>query len=197
MDSTYSERDFWQQRYASGLDSGPGSGGPEAAWKVEQILRACAGRKIRTILDLGCGDGALGRAVMAGLPEATCLGIDQAPAAVDLCRAAAPEGAEYQEGDLCSPGLPRADLVLCLDVLFHLQSQDRHDAAVAAICGAFRSLAIIAAWNDRIVDLYGGTFAAHTIYRPLVLPEGVRAASTDLPMVPQKTLHVLTRPRRR
>ena len=196
MDSSYDERAWWDARYARGGTSGAGSAGPEAAWKVEQLLRACQGRKIRTILDLGCGDGAVGRAVMAGLPGASYLGIDQAPSAVALCQAAAPEVAEYREGDLCAPGLPRADLVLCLDVLFHLQGQERHDAAVAAICGAFRSLAVIAAWNERIVERYGDRFAAHTAYRPLVLPPGVRCASMDLPMLPEKTLYVLTRARR-
>ena len=132
---------------------------------------------------------------MAGLPGASYLGIDQASSAVALCRAATPAGAEYREGDLCAPGLPRADLVLCLDVLFHLQGQERHDVAVAAVCGAFRSLAVIAAWNERIVACYGDRFAAHTAYRPLVLSPGVRCASIDLPMTPGKTLYVLTRAR--
>ena len=195
MDSSYDERAFWDARYARGGTSGAGSVGPEAAWKVEQILRACVGRSIRTILDLGCGDGAVGRAVLAGLPGASYLGIDQAPSAVALCRAAAPAGVEYREGDLCAPGPPRADLVLCLDVLFHLQGQDRHDAAVAAICAAFQSVAVVAAWNPRIVDLYGDRFAAHTAFRPLVLPPDVTGDAIELPMLPEKTLHVLTRAR--
>jgi len=196
MDETYDERAYWTERYASSRTSGPGSAGAEAEWKVARILGACKRRRIRTILDLGCGDGAVGRAVFAGLPGATYLGVDLAPSAVKLCRAQAPDGAEYIEGDICAPGLPRADLVLCLDVLFHLQTQGRHDAAVAATCHAFRSLAIVAAWNDGIVDLYHGTFAAHTAYRPLVLPDQVSATSTPLPLVPEKTLHFLRRRRR-
>jgi len=195
MDDSYDERAWWDARYARGGTSGAGSAGAEADWKVEQILRACEGHCIATVLDLGCGDGAVGRAVLAGLPGASYLGIDQAPSAIRLCQALAPAGAEYREADICSSGLPQADLVLCLDVLFHLQGQARHHAAVAAICGAFRSLAAIAAWNERIVERYRGRFAAHTAYRPLVLPPGVRCVSTDLPMVREKTLHVVTRVR--
>jgi len=123
------------------------------------------------------------------------LGVDQAPAALEQARRIALPGMEYAEGDLTAADLPPADLVLCLDVLFHLQGQERHDAAVAAVCGAFRSLAVIAAWNGRIVERYGDRFAAHTAYRPLVLPAGVRGSSTDLPMLPEKTLYVLTRAR--
>ena len=195
MDDSYDERSWWDARYAMGGTSGAGSAGAEAAWKVEQILRACEGYRIGSILDLGCGDGVVGRAVLEGLPGASYLGIDQAPSAVALCRAQAPAGAEYREGDLCAPGLPRADLVLCLDVLFHLQGQARHDAAFAAICAAFRSLAVVAAWNEHIIERYQGRFAAHTAYRPLVLPPAMRCVSTDLPMVPEKTLHVVTRAR--
>lgn len=202
MDESYDERAYWDERYVRGLTSGPGSAGAEAAWKVDQILQACRGREIRSILDLGCGDGAIGRAVMAGLPGARYLGVDQAPSAVAHCRALAPEGAVYSEGDICAPptaedGIsplsPRYDLVLCLDVLFHLQGQARHDAAVATICGLLGQVAVVAAWNEGIVQLYRGKFAPHTAFRPLVLPPGVRGVATDLPMVPEKTLHVLTR----
>lgn len=198
MESTYSERDFWQQRYASGLDSGPGSGGAEAAWKVDQIVKSCQRRKIESILDLGCGDGRLGRAVVERLPGASYLGIDQAPAALEQARRVALPGMEYQVADLTAAELPQADLVLCLDVLFHLSSDERHAAAIAKVTGAAKKLAVFAAWNEGIVERYKGEFAAHTVFRPFTVDDqAVKVEETPLPMVPQKSLFVLTRPRRR
>jgi SAM-dependent methyltransferase len=198
MESTYSERDFWQQRYASGLDSGPGSGGAEAEWKVEQIIRACGRRRIESILDLGCGDGRLGRAVVERLPGASYLGIDQAPAALEQARRVALPGMEYQVADLTAAELPQADLVLCLDVLFHLSSDERHAAAIAKVAGAAKKLAIFAAWNEGIVELYRCEFAPHTVFRPFAVDDpAVKVEETPLPMVPQKSLFLLTRPRRR
>jgi len=198
MDTTYNELRFWQQRYASGLDSGPGSGGAEAAWKVEQIVQACKRRRIESILDLGCGDGRVGRAVVERIPGATYLGIDQAPAALEQARKVALPEMAYGEFDLTVAELPQADLVLCLDVLFHLSSAERHAAAIAKVVAAFRRVAIVAAWNPGIVDLYRGEFAPHTIYRPFAVADStVRVDELALPMVPQKSLYVLTRPRRR
>jgi SAM-dependent methyltransferase len=198
MDSSYSEREFWERRYSSGLDSGPGSGGEEAAWKVEQVAAACKRKKVGSVLDLGCGDGRLGRAVVDRLPGASYLGIDQAPAALEQARKVAAPGMEYAEGDLTAADLPPADLVLCLDVLFHLESAERHAAAIASICRFFRRLAIVAAWNEGIVDLYRGEFAPHTVYRPFVVADpSVKVEEIRLPMVPQKSLFILTRPRRK
>jgi 2-polyprenyl-3-methyl-5-hydroxy-6-metoxy-1,4-benzoquinol methylase len=204
MDSSYSERDFWNTRYARGSTSGAGSAGPEAQWKVEQIIRACGRRRIETVLDLGCGDGRLGRAVVDRLPGVSYLGVDQAPAALELARQVAAAGMEYAQGDLTEGAeapeseLHQADLVLCLDVLFHLESAERHAAAIASICRFFRRLAIVAAWNPAIVDLYKGEFAGHTVYRPFVVADpSVKVEEIQLPMVPQKSLYVLTRPRRR
>ena len=204
MDPTYSERDYWEARYRAGLDSGPGSGGAEAEWKVEQIVKACRRKKIETVLDLGCGDGRVGRAVVERLPGISYLGVDQAPAALELARRIALPGMEYAEGDLTEgAGAPAselhpADLVLCLDVLFHLESAERHEQAIAAICRFFRRVAIVAAWNPAIVDLYEGEFAPHTVYRPFAVADpSVKVEEIRLPMVPQKSLFILTRPRRK
>lgn len=139
----------------------------------------------------------IGRAVLARLPGAQYLGVDLSPTVVEACQASAPEGADYAVGDLCDlpPGSQhiQSDLVLCLDVLFHLRSQERHDAAVNVVTRCTGQVAVIAAWNERIIERYQGHFAAHTAYRPLVLPHGMRCGSTHLPMAPEKTLHILTR----
>ena len=191
---SYDEREFWDSRYRNGLTSGPGSAGAEAAWKVAQVVALAKAHKCRTVLDLGHGDGELARAFMAELPRASYRGVDIAPSAIDVAHAKAAPRMSFEVADFTAQDFDaQADLVVCLDVLFHLSTQDKHDAAVVAICRSFRKVAVVAAWNEGIVAEYGGKFCAHTFFRPFVAPPGIRVTETTVPGLPVKTLFVLTR----
>ncbi len=67
---------------------------PETEELVEMVLESIRqgttqGMRIK-ILDVGCGSGAIGLALLRALPEAVCTGIDPSPAAIELasCNAA-------------------------------------------------------------------------------------------------------------
>lgn len=187
----YDPRAFWEKRYAAGGTSGAGSAGAEAAWKIERIVAAAKAHDARSVLDLGHGDGVIARAVMHALPGATYRGIDLSPTAVARCRRAAP-GLSFSVGDLLTTPLPRADLVICADVLFHLPTPEAHDRATAVIVAAARKVAVVAAWNEGIVRQYGGRFADHTFFRPFRPPAGLAVSAEILPMTPSKTLFTIT-----
>ncbi len=61
---------------------------PETEELVEMVLESiCQGTTQGTrisILDVGCGSGAIGLALLRALPEAVCTGIDPSPAAIEL-----------------------------------------------------------------------------------------------------------------
>ena len=48
-----------------------------------------------------------------------------------------------QPFDIADVETPPADLVLCLDVLFHQASQARHDAVLAKVCSTFTKMAMV------------------------------------------------------
>jgi predicted O-methyltransferase YrrM len=102
---------YWDRRYATGGTSGAGSRGAEAEEKVRLVQRVIDEHGVRSVLDLGCGDGY----VASRLRVAEYVGYDPAPSALALCRAAMPGRAFVGE-------LPAGpfDLVLSLDVMFHL-----------------------------------------------------------------------------
>jgi SAM-dependent methyltransferase len=194
MDSTYSAKDYWNIRYGMGLDSGYGSYGDEGKWKVAQVIDLAKKHKVRSILDCGCGDGTIAKAVKAGLTKGVKYnGFDISTAAIQRLSENVPDKMEFKCGDFTLGGAPQADLVMCLDVFFHLESQEQHDRATKVICESFKKVAVVTAWNEGIVKQYGGKFASHTAYRPFVVPEGIKVESLPVPGCPSKTFFILTR----
>jgi SAM-dependent methyltransferase len=188
----YREADFWEDRYQSGGNSGAGSRGEEADWKIARIAERVASHGVRSILDLGSGDGYVARRLMERLPpDVSYLGIDIAPSAVNLAASQALSNMRFEVADFTGGFQGSADLVLCMDVLFHLSTPEKQQAAIDAICRSFRKLAVVAAWNEGIVEEYRGRFAAHTFYRPFQVPDGISAEGTPIPACPSKTLYVL------
>jgi SAM-dependent methyltransferase len=70
---------IWQEsNVAEAFLEGVRGGLPLAAFQIELIVRLArqALPKVERILDLGCGDGVIGRAVLANYPQASCAFLD-------------------------------------------------------------------------------------------------------------------------
>lgn len=82
------------------------------------------GFRVQRILDVGCGNGALGRALLALYPAAELVGVDRDPAAVAVARESIRLGVKhvaYQIGDIEQAVPPGPfDVVLANVVLSHL-----------------------------------------------------------------------------
>ena len=188
----YSERSFWDRRYREGGNSGAGSRGQEAIWKAEKVVRIARRDRIHSILDFGSGDGHVARAVVRGLPGSVSYrGVDISPTTVLAASKGAPGNMTFEVADITEQFEGSADMVLCLDVLFHLSTAEKHRAAIDVICRSFRSVAIVAAWNESILQEYGGKFADHTFFRPFEVPDGIEVFARVIPSCPSKTLYVL------
>ena len=91
----------------------------------------------RTVLDVGCGQGSLLEMLIPLKPEAQYVGIDFAAKALDVARQRAPQ-AEFVVHDLMAPPLKRQfDLVLCTDVVEHIEDDAHAIANVAAMTGRY------------------------------------------------------------
>jgi hypothetical protein len=112
---TFSSSTYWESRYRGGGVSGAGSLGRLARFKAGVINRFIRDNAIDSLIDLGCGDGSQ----LALLdPPRDYVGVDVAPAALARCAARFPNRrfVPYE----ISGSLPRADLTLSLDVIYHL-----------------------------------------------------------------------------
>jgi len=112
---------YWRERYRKGNTSGTGSYGRLAAFKAEVINGLLRELDIASVIEFGCGDGHnLG---MIEYPE--YLGLDIAPTAIVLCaeRYAADPGKSfflYHPVAFANKSFLAADMVVCLDVLYHI-----------------------------------------------------------------------------
>lgn len=104
--------------------SGPGSD-PKSSTIYQNILQEIlndAARKIRSVVDIGCGDWTLTSQIDWG--EIRYVGIDVVPELIDELNAKyASKTVQFRCADLINDKLPEADLVVVKDVLQHLSNR--------------------------------------------------------------------------
>ena len=95
-------------------------------------------------MDLGCGRGQLGVALLVAGLARSVLGLDRAgPAVADACRAGAGLSFAVRQADLAAdPAVPACDTVLLVDVLYQLGAGPAL-ALLRAAAGAARERVIV------------------------------------------------------
>jgi hypothetical protein len=102
---------YWNNRYAAGGDSGYGSYGEQ----LQKKLNCLRGLDIHSVVEVGCGDFNFGKHLMELYPYATYTGYDISNVIIEKNKR------DYPQHSFTSvPKLPQADLVVCVDVLFHI-----------------------------------------------------------------------------
>lgn len=127
--------DYWEERYATGGNSGRGSRGQPAHLKAGFVNRAVEKHGVVSILDLGCGDGFVSRLIKCG----DYYGYDRSLAAVILASKRAPQhkfGVSLVE--------PR-DAHLSLDVIRHLVDDDEYSHYMGHLFAAER---VVMVWSS-------------------------------------------------
>ncbi|MDU0201118.1 methyltransferase domain-containing protein [Paenibacillus sp. MAH-36] len=117
--------DFWDQNYRLGGDSGSGSYGLLAEFKSQIINDLIQKHAISTVIEFGCGDG--NQLQTMNYPQ--YLGLDVALSSINLCKEIYKDDSSksfmlYKPGYLINRGFFRADLVVCLDVLYHITDEE-------------------------------------------------------------------------
>lgn len=109
---------YWENRYATGGNSGEGSYGAFAEFKANVLNPFVFEHGITTVIEFGCGDGNQ----LSLMQYPTYLGLDIAPTAVRRCRELFADDAtkSFSLYDKDHPNKVRAELALSLEVVFHL-----------------------------------------------------------------------------
>lgn len=113
--------DYWEQRYADERDAGPGSRGDHRRFKAEFLNSFVDKNGIESVVEFGCGNGV--QVELADYP--TYAGLEVSESAIEACsqRFAYDETKSfflYDPHHFLNRGAIQADLVLSLEVLFHL-----------------------------------------------------------------------------
>jgi len=120
----FNEEQYWNERYKSQGDSGYGSYNDQLQKKLEWLK----GLDIASITEIGCGDFNFGRNLLLMYPNARYMGQDQSEFIIKKNSELYPY-AQFTTGKT----LPTADLVLCIDVLFHIHDEKKVEAILDAL----------------------------------------------------------------
>lgn len=149
---------YWEDRYASGGNSGAGSYNRLAAYKAEMINAFLSRHGIRTAIEFGCGDGN-----QLGLMQyESYLGFDVSPRAVEICRAKFAQDESKTFKTIEEYAGQTAELTLSLDVIYHLIEDGVFDAYMQRLFGASQKFVVIYSSNDESLNQrYGGYHVRH------------------------------------
>lgn len=104
---------FWDDKYKKGKRVGSGSTGRLAEFKVQTLNKFIQDNNIKSVLDIGCGDGSITNKLIAQ----NIVGADTSHTIISKCRIENPTIEFIMCQDL---GYRKAELCISLDVVYHL-----------------------------------------------------------------------------
>lgn len=102
--------------------SGPGSSRKSTKQVMEFLKRLIVNGTVRSITDLGCGDLNWMKQILSLFPHVRYTGIDCVQELIDRHKVAHKDNKNHVFicDDILSKEIPKSDLVICRDVLFHM-----------------------------------------------------------------------------
>lgn len=140
----FSSKEYWNKRYQSGGNSGPGSFGHLAEFKSTTINQFIKGHQIASVIEFGCGDG--NQLSLAEYPQYT--GYDISTTAIDSCRNLFQSDGTKSFHLTKDYNNQKADLILSLDVIFHLTEDAIFDNYMRLLFSASSRYVIIYSSNQ-------------------------------------------------
>ncbi len=138
----FDNRLFWDMRYAhfSERGSGVGSRGDNLAFK-RQLLRAQGAEQAASVLDVGCGD----LEVVKALSLRGYIGIDQSAPALEAAKRKRPDWTF-----LFAPAAhaPAVELVLCFEVLIHQETPSAYLGLIDYLAEKTRSVLLVSGYEE-------------------------------------------------
>ena len=156
--------EYWEQRYASGGNSGQGSYGRLAEFKAEVINNLVRESGVESVIEFGCGDG--NQLELANYP--VYVGLDVSEKAVAMCKKKFHDDASkrfFLYNPLCFDDTAKehkADLAISLDVIYHLVEDKVYDTYLKHLFGSAGKYVIVYA-SDK--DEPGRFYERHVRHR--------------------------------
>ena len=159
---TFDSDAYWEHRYVSGGNSGDGSRGDNARLKADYINRFVKDNEVRSVLEFGCGDG--WQLSLANYPD--YVGLDVAETVVQRCRTLFALDSHKRFYRLPTLWPLTAELVLSLDVTYHLVEQAVYDQHLNDVFSSATRFVILYTTDSDLVDP-ALVSAEHVLHRPV------------------------------
>jgi|GEM_PF-6599190 len=143
------DKSYWDERYKAG-NSGQGSYGEFADFKFQQIKKIDG---ISSILDVGFGDLNIGLKIASFFPKAFYLGLDISETALQKAESRNLDKRFRFELIENSIFFCPSDLVLCLDVLFHINQDGDYENILKNLKQSWEKHLFLTAYKDECVNL--------------------------------------------
>lgn len=138
------EKDYWNGRYASNGTSGEGSYGDKLNNKLEVIKQL---EEPLTIFEVGCGDFNFGKNIKQLFPKSKYRGVDISEVVVK--RNTSLYGSKSISFSVSTGVYDKAELVMCVDVLFHIIRDEDYNNVLNGLKSAWVKHLVITACEDK------------------------------------------------
>jgi len=137
---------YWENRYLHGGNSGSGSYNDLALFKAEIINRFVKENNVGSVIEWGCGDG--NQLLFAEYPD--YIGLDVSEEAIRICSEKFFNDKSKRFIHIGQEGVfnQKADLVLSLDVIYHLIEDDVYDTYMKRLFLSSNRYVCIYSCND-------------------------------------------------
>ena len=181
---------FWDSWYRKGRSSGAGSSGDERKLKIEFIKENCA--DVKSILDIGCGDFQVGKEICEIFPEAKYVGLDISENRIERNCSKFKQYRFEKMSDYSSVSEFDAELILCIDVLFHQLDDSSYQELLQVLKTSSWKYLVLTEYDDAMITVYNGTDLKHRHFEPTVI--GHEFVSIQIPyFTGHKWIYIFTR----
>jgi trans-aconitate methyltransferase len=113
----FNSKQYWEDRYLSGRNSGAGSYGHLAEYKSIFLTDFIEEHNIKSMVEMGCGDGNNLKITSEYNPDLQVIGVDVSHKAIELCKEKMSQHTFIHKDEY---DYATKDLVVSLDVIYHL-----------------------------------------------------------------------------
>ena len=133
-------KNYFEKRYKSGIGSGDGSIGKVRDFKHEILRKYLGYYNLHSFLDVGCGD----LSFWHEKPPKHYIGVDFSKTI--QTRNKLKFDRKFITVDIAKSVLPRADVIICFDVLFHILNDKDYSQIIFNMCRAAKKFVFIYTW---------------------------------------------------
>ena len=149
--------EYWENRYASGGNSGVGSYNKFAEFKAEILNTFIIKNNLNSVIEFGCGDG--NQLLLANYPA--YIGLDVSHTVIDSCKVRFLTDTSKTFKLMAEYGGETADLSLSLDVIYHLVEDEIFENYMRMLFKSADRYVIIYASDSEENKGYEGTHVRH------------------------------------
>lgn len=148
---------YWNNRYKHGGSSGRGSYGELAAYKAEVLNDFISKHEVKSVIEFGCGDGN-----QLGLIKCDEYhGFDVSPEAIETCKRLYKRDGNKTFDLVTDYHGTLADLVLSLDVIYHLVEDSVFEKYITRLFSASEKYVIVYSSNTEEQAVQQGPHVKH------------------------------------